>query len=90
MNYGNRKLDEATTPEEMRAALYKIAYDEPVVNNVVRQADYTGLSAEDKYTILSYYALKQMMEFRNLCLDQSFLSKSNRILIKDDIETKTP
>jgi hypothetical protein len=49
----------ASTPDEMRAEIFRLSYNDNLVRSVMQMADYNGLNAEDRYTILAYNALKQ-------------------------------
>ena len=51
------EIEKATTPEEMRAAIFKLRFEDPLVRGIWDQADFAGWSAEDKYTAISYSAL---------------------------------
>lgn len=52
------KIDDATTPEEMRAALFMALRYSSIVHLAFNAADYKGLNGEDRYTILAYRAVK--------------------------------
>jgi hypothetical protein len=52
------QVKDATTPAEMRAELHRLSYHDPLVNSVFSFADYSGLSAEDRYTMLAYHAMR--------------------------------
>ena len=82
MNY--RKIDEANTPEEMRAAIYKLTRDEPTVRSVCDAANYHGWSAEDKYTMLAYYALQHMQAYRERVLAFSALDTRQTLVIQKE------
>lgn len=45
------------TFDEMRAAIAKGQRDSALIAQCLRQADYLGLSGEDKYVLLAYQAL---------------------------------
>lgn len=51
------QVKEVTTPEEMRAEIFRLQHYDALVRNVMEAANYGGLSAEDRYTILAYHAL---------------------------------
>ena len=50
------------TFDEMRAAITKGQRDSALIAQCLRQAEYMGLSGEDKYVILAYQALIQLEE----------------------------
>lgn len=77
------QVKEATTPEEMRAELFRLKHYDPLVRAVWDSADYGGMSAEDRYTILAYHAVKskneaqqQVLEFSS-CLVRPLIVPSN-------------
>lgn len=69
-----KPLDEATTPEEMRAALFKMSYDDSLVGQVFMHANRSGLSAEDRYTMLAYHAVKAYRHMMNDAIEQANIS----------------
>ena len=63
-------IREAFTPTEMRAEMHRLRHENTVVHRVMTQSDRAGYSAEDRYTIIAYYALleaerakEQLMDF---------------------------
>lgn len=64
-----KKLDDAGTPDEMRAAMRKGERDEPMLSQVFRQAMYTGMSGEDTYVTIAYLALRQYHTMRELVIE---------------------
>jgi len=52
------QVRDATTPEQMRAEFFRLARYDSMVRAVMDTANYNGLSAEDKYTLLAYSALR--------------------------------
>ena len=56
------QVKDCATPEEMRAELFRMRQHNFVVSRVIDLADFKGLSAEDKYTMLAYYSLKSHQE----------------------------
>lgn len=63
------QVKEAVTPEEMRAELFRLTYHDNLVKAVWDLAEYRGLSAEDKYTILAYEAVKIKTDLQKKLLD---------------------
>ena len=55
------KLDPATTPDEMRKALFLVSRDHYLVRRVMMMSDMNGLSGEDRYTVMAYHAVKAML-----------------------------
>lgn len=64
------QVRDAATPADMRAEIYRLRREVPLVRSVMYIADYNGLSAEDRYTMLAYHALKESAEARELLLEQ--------------------
>lgn len=52
------QVKDATTPEEMRAEIFRLQYYDALVRAVMDSANYTGMGAEDRYTVLAYHALR--------------------------------
>lgn len=63
------QVKKAETPEEMRAEIFRLSRYHHMVRNVLDRANYQGLSAEDKYTIIAYYALADLAKFQSIHLD---------------------
>lgn len=55
--YDIEQVREATTPSEMRAEIARLRRDNHLVHAAMDAADYTGMSSEDRYTVLAYHAL---------------------------------
>ncbi len=58
------ELQDADTPSEMRAALYKAGWSEPLVRRTYDRAWVEGLSGEDTHTLLAYAAIKSLIKLR--------------------------
>jgi len=65
------QLKEVTTPAEMRAEIFRLMQHDPMVCNVMRMADYNGLSGEDRYLILAYHALHELARMKQMVLDNA-------------------
>lgn len=63
------QVKEATTPTEMRAELCRLRHFDPLVRAVFDSADYSGMSAEDRYTVLAYHAMKAKNEAQSKVLE---------------------
>ena len=61
------QVREAHTPNDMRAELYRVSREDSLVRSVFQMADYNGMSAEDRYTVLAYHA----MAARNKLMQES-------------------
>ena len=75
------QVKDAETPEEMRAELYRLQHYDPLVRAVMDSANYRGASAEDRYTVLAYNALKQLAEIKRHVLDDAMLRPAPRMIV---------
>lgn len=75
------QVREATTPEEMRAEIFRLSKEDPLVRNVLDSARYHGKSSEDKYTELAYYALKEAARAKQMIHDYVVLMPSPGMVI---------
>lgn len=66
-----QQLDEASEPAAMRAAIEKAGRQVPVVRQSLDMSRFRGLSAEDTYSVLSYYALQQMLAVQRTLYEQA-------------------
>lgn len=73
------QVKKAETVEEMRAELFRLSHCDPLVRHVMQMADYSGLSAEDRYTILAYHAMADRNRFMQMGMD--FTMVDNRIVL---------
>lgn len=73
-----------STIEEMRAEINRLRRYDPVVCQALDTADFNGMSAEDRYTILSYFALKQKCYFHQQLLDLSAVYSKPLFVVKGD------
>jgi hypothetical protein len=51
---------EPQSVDEMRALMCKAAYDCPLIRRVMEMGRYAGMSGEDLYATLAYYALIEL------------------------------
>ena len=65
------QMKEVSTPEEMRGEIFRLRRHDPMVRQVMDMADYRGLSAEDRYTALAYYALRTLLAAHQRALDDA-------------------
>lgn len=61
------------TCEEMRRIIYEQARDSALIMNGMRQADYNGLSGEDRYTVIAFHALIALEHYFSRNLDMMHL-----------------
>lgn len=63
------QVRDAATPEEMRAEIFRLRFHDPLVKAVTDAANYSGATAEDRYTILAYNALKAKNDAQSRVLE---------------------
>lgn len=56
--FQHEKVRLAETPQEMRAEINRLRNYSNLIAGVLCEAEYKGLSAEDKYTMLTYFLLQ--------------------------------
>lgn len=66
----NEQVRDAATPEEMRSEIDRLRRESPLVHAVMRMADYSGSTAEDRYTALAYHALKEAAQAKALLIQR--------------------
>lgn len=77
------QVKEANTPEEMRSEINRLRMHDPLVRQAMDMTDYNGMNAEDKYTVLSYIALKQLNEFKQRQLEFMAAHPAQNIIYKN-------
>lgn len=75
------------TPSEMRAEIFRLRRENPLVRSVMDMADYNGLSAEDRYTVIAYHALKDSARLQQLLLQQLNITP-HQFLVPRNLEPK--
>lgn len=75
------QVKDATTPAEMRAEIYRLRHYKPMVSMVIDMADYNGLSAEYRFTILAYHALKEKQDTRAQLLQQIQMTQNPPVFL---------
>lgn len=70
----SERINKCATPEEMRAELFRLRYHDPIVRSCWDAADYTGMSAEDKYTLMAYHLIDAYYRVGRIALDQTMLN----------------
>lgn len=68
----------------MRQEITHGARDSALIQNCLRQAEYAGLSGEDKYTLLAYQALIALEVYWKQALTVSALSPIPPMIVKDN------
>lgn len=75
------EIGKASTPTEMRAEISRLSRNDRMVRSILQSAEYSGQSAEDKYTMLAYYALVERDRFRITVLRQLSIDPGTPIII---------
>jgi hypothetical protein len=60
---------EAANFDEMRKEIEQAQYDSALIRRCLEHARWAGLSGEDKYVMLAYYALKQLETHYQMNMD---------------------
>lgn len=76
----NEKVKEALTFEEMRAEIFRLRFHDAMVRQVMDMADKRGLSAEDRYVALAYYALLERSKLKAVILDDAMTMPAPRMM----------
>lgn len=72
MSIGIAKPDkEPVSVDEMRVAIHAAERKSALIHSTMTAAYYRGMSGEDKYAMLAYYALRQLEDLGKLTLDLS-------------------
>lgn len=79
------EVRDATTPAEMRAEIFRLQHYDALVRGVMNSANYTGMSAEDRYTVLAYHALKAKADAQAQIL--MFARVTPRIFVQPNLTT---
>ena len=72
---------EATSPADMRAEIFRLRRDLPPVRAVMDTADYNGMSAEDRYTMLAYHALRDYARVHNVLMDHLLVTPGPHLVM---------
>lgn len=76
----NEKVKEALTFEEMRTEIYRLRFHDAMVRQVMDMADMCGLSAEDRYVALAYYALLERSKLKAVILEDAMTRPAPRMV----------
>lgn len=74
-----------TTADEIRAELARVAYHDHSVRMVEDIARHRGLSGEDKYVLMAYYALIERAKFKKLALDWAAVQPFGVMAVKEPV-----
>ncbi|MDP3139856.1 MAG: hypothetical protein Q8N17_26405 [Burkholderiaceae bacterium] len=80
--FGLEQVRDANTPEEMRAEIARLRRESVIVKNTMDCADYTGLSSEDRYTMLAYHALAALARTQKVLNDYVVTMPSPRFIMQ--------
>lgn len=84
------QLKDVETLEEMRAEISRLRRHDPMVCRVMDMADYRGLSAEDRYTALAYYALRTLLAAHQRALDDAMTRPEQPLIVTPNSEGVRP
>lgn len=79
------QVREATTFEDMRAEIARLRREDIIVRQVMDIADYRGMSSEDRYTALAYYALQANARAQKLLMEYVVMAPTPAELQGDKI-----
>ena len=74
------RAKEANTIDEMRAELFRLKHYNPMVRNTFDAADFSGMSAEDRYAALAYHAVSLNIELQNQLMSNLDVSSNPKII----------
>jgi hypothetical protein len=81
--FDTEKVNDANTAEEMRAEILRLRHYNPIVRMLMDMADYKGVSAEDRFTILAYNVLKQNATLQELVLKCNATRAMPPMIVRD-------
>lgn len=82
------QVKNAETPEEMRAEIYRLQHYDPMVRAVMDSANYRVASAEDRYTVLAYNALKQLADIKRHVLNDALMRPAPHVLVTPNAKVR--
>lgn len=65
------QMKDAATPEEMRAEIQRMRRYDPLACGAMELADREGMTAEDRYTVLAYHALRALIDARQRAINNA-------------------
>lgn len=68
---------------DMRKAILDASRDSSLIRNALDSGRYMGLSGEDTYTMLAYYALRELERHWQLNMDHLNAMPSPRMIVRD-------
>lgn len=72
---------DAETPEGMRRRIQQYSREDPMVRQVLDMARYHGMSGEDTYTILAFYALRDRERFMDQVMEWHMLNVKPQVIV---------
>lgn len=70
------QVKEVKSVESMRAEIFRLRHYDMMIREIMDLADYTGLSAEDRYTMLAYNVLRDRQRLMRLHLNQMAITRT--------------
>ena len=77
----------ANTPDEMRVELFRLRHYSPMVGNIANACDGSGLSGEDRYTMIAYHSLKELQYLKQFVLDDAIFQMSPSVTLCTELLT---
>lgn len=67
--------------DEMRQAIDRARMDSPIIRNALDTAQWKGMSGEDKYVLLAYWALRELETHYRMNMDWLMTQPSPSLVI---------
>ena len=80
---------EVETPMQMRAEIFRHEYDHPIIRQVMTVADVNGFSAEDRYTMLAFWLLKDNITMKERLMELARLQRPSLAIPKEMLYAKS-
>jgi hypothetical protein len=68
---------------EMRRRIFEASHESALVRQAMNAADYNGMNAEDRYTLLAYHSLVALETYYKRCLEMTRLYPMQPMVLKD-------
>lgn len=82
------QVKDAGTLDEMRAEIFRLQMYDPMVRQVTDMANFRGLSAEDRYTALAYYALRERALYQKVIFDNAMTRPMSPLVLTANAEVR--
>src|SRR5271168_2952006 len=71
---------------EMRRRIFEASHESALVRQAMNAADYNGMNAEDRYTLLAYHSLVALETYYKQCLKMTMLYPQPPLMRPADTE----